>query len=356
MADIEKSAAGPRAVAGRRLTRVLVAAAVSALSLALLIGLVDRASLGAAVGKLSPSAIGLASALFLLSLALRGYWLRLLAPGGDARLPLAHWVRLAVAHQSAFMLLPSGAGDLGFPLLAGRITGVGFAAAVRMILCYRLQDLLVLAMLGIAALALIGFDAGASPVILGVPLLAVPALVWSSDLARLGAFAVAQLLRSATRVLHGERFGRVVAAADRMAGELTAATDAGRRFKAALACTGAWAATCAYVWVLFAMVGVELSAAEVVVVVAGLNLAGALASFSIAGIGVSEGGLAAVLVLLGFATQEALSTALVVRPIILLNALLVCGLAEGGFRLVTLVTTAPTRPTVGTAAGPGRSS
>ena len=39
MADIEKSAAGPRAVAGRRLTRVLVAAAVSALSLALLIGL-----------------------------------------------------------------------------------------------------------------------------------------------------------------------------------------------------------------------------------------------------------------------------------------------------------------------------
>ena len=97
MADIDKSAAGPRAVAGRRLTRVLLAAAISALSLALLIGLVDRASLAAAVGKLSPSAIALASALFFLSLALRGCWLRLLAPGGVSRPPLAHWVRLAAS-------------------------------------------------------------------------------------------------------------------------------------------------------------------------------------------------------------------------------------------------------------------
>ena len=352
MADIGKSAAGVWPAASRRLTRVLIAATVSVLSLALLVGLVDRASLGAAVAKLSAPAIGLASFLFFLNLAIRGYWLRLLAPGGDARVGLARWVRLAVAHQAAFMLLPSGAGDLGFPLLASRIAGVSFAAAVRMILCYRLQDLWVLAVLGAAALALIAYDTGTSPAILIVPALAVPALVWSADLARLAASAVARLLRLFKRVLPGGRFHRLSAATDRMAGELGAVLAAGHRFKTALACTSAWAATCAYVWVLFAMVGVDLNVADVIVVVAGLNLAGALASFSIAGIGVSEGGLAAVLVLLGYAAQEALSLALVVRPVILLNALLVCGVAEGGFRLLRLAAR-PTTPTGETAASQG---
>lgn len=355
MADIEKSAASPKASGRWRPVRLLAAATISALSLALLIRLVDRASLDAAIRTLSPSSIGLASALFLLSIVIRGYWLRLLAPPGSARTGLTPWVRLAAAHQFAFMLLPSGAGDLGFPVLAGRLTGVGIAPALRMILCYRLQDLWVLAVLGSSALAIVGFAAEASPFLLGVPLLAVPALVWSSDLARLGVLVLARLLHLAARFLRGERFSRLVAAADRWSSELTAAMDAGLRFRAALACATAWGATCAYVWVLFAMVGIVLSAVEVVAVVAGLNLAGALASFSIAGIGVSEGGLAAVLVLLGFHTQDALSTALVVRPIILLNALLVCGLFEGGFRLVRLLAV-PTRRTVGTAAGQGRSS
>ena len=352
MADIGKSVAGVWPAANRRLARVLVAAIVSVLSLALLVGLVDRASLSAAVGKLSVPAIGLASILFFLNLAIRGYWLRLLAPAGDARLELPRWIRLAVAHQAAFMLLPSGAGDLGFPLLASRITGVSFSAAVRMILCYRLQDLWVLGMLGAAALASIAFEGGTSAAILAVPALAAPALVWSADLARLAGIAGARLLRLLKRVLHGPCFGRLCAAIDRMAGELESPLGAGPRFKTALACTAAWAATCAYVWVLFAMIDVDLGIAQVIVVVAGLNLAGALASFSIAGIGVSEGGLAAVLVLLGYTAQQALSLALVVRPVILLNALLVCGVAEGGIRLLRRAAP-PTTPTGETAANPG---
>jgi hypothetical protein len=64
----------------------------------------------------------------------------------------------------------------------------------------------------------------------------------------------------------------------------------------------------------------------VCLIIGGLNLCGAVAGLSIAGVGVGETALTGLLVMLGFPPAEALSTSLVVRPAALASVL-VTGLA-----------------------------
>ncbi len=69
-------------------------------------------------------------------------------------------------------------------------------------------------------------------------------------------------------------------------------------------------------------------------VVVGMNLIGAVAAFTIAGIGVGEGGMAAILVALGFGAPESIAMALIVRPATVLMVLVSGGFLEGGYRVL----------------------
>lgn len=330
---------------------MLIAMAISGFCLAMLVRMSDGASLAAAWARLSPVAFGLATACFLGNLAARGFRLRLLAPSDHPTVGALGWLRLSAAHQAVFTLLPSGTGDAGFPMLARRMAGLDLPTAVRAILHYRLQDLWVLAMLAGAGLALIalGERAGVG-VTIAIGATAAAGLALSSDLSRRSALLLARLLRpmvgrggSAWRRSLGQSLTRVI-------DELGERPADGRGFRGALGATLSWTLAALALWILFAMVGVRLDPAQALVIAAGLNIAGALASFTVAGLGVSEGGLAAILMLLGFDGAQAIATALVVRPLLLINAVLACAIVEGAFRL--LRRRAGTKPTTGTAADP----
>ncbi len=84
---------------------------------------------------------------------------------------------------------------------------------------------------------------------------------------------------------------------------------------------------------LFRMAGLALSPAELMFVVGGLNLCGALATFTFAGLGVGESALAGLLMLLQFPTEQAVPVALVVRPAALVNTLLSSAIVDAIHRV-----------------------
>ena len=100
------------------------------------------------------------------------------------------------------------------------------------------------------------------------------------------------------------------------------------RWPAALWTLLAWAFASAAFWALFAMIGVSVEMAEAVLILVAVNVAGAASFFTIAGLGISEAGLAGVLVLLGFPTIEAVSLGLIIRPTALMMTLASCAACE----------------------------
>lgn len=324
----------------RRATRIALAVVVSAATMALLLGFTDAAALGAAWQKVQPLPFALAALLFIVNLAIRAYRLALMAPAGAAAVPAARWVRLAAAHQAAFMLLPSGAGDAGFPVLATRLTGIGLFDSLRMLLMYRLQDLWVIAQFaGIGLLLVLAQDALPGWLAYAMAALAAASLLWNAGLARATARIAGLVLRRLLLLVR--RFPRAAAAGMRFADELRLSTDGRHGVRASIAVAASWVAAAAGLWVVFAMCGIPLGTGETLLVLAGLNLVGALACFSIAGFGIGEGGLAGILMLLGYEPGDAIALALLARPALLINAMFACLLVEAGYRLARRIGLAP---------------
>jgi uncharacterized protein (TIRG00374 family) len=308
--------------------------AASALALAVLFSVADIALLGTIWRGLSPSLFALAGILFLVNLALRSIRLLLLAPDRSAPTAFSSWLRLSVAHQAIFMLFPSGTGDAGFPYLASRTVGIDMPSAARMILIYRLQDIWLLLLMSSVGFSLIAIEDKPRPILLvAILLLAAAGLVWFTELARWSARLLAGLLHRLVAAWSGKRRGRLSQDLLRFAQSVDAPIAARRKALCAVAAIGGWLASAAAFWVIFRMIGVSLDPAETMVLIAGVNLAGALASFTIAGIGASEGGLAGMLIILGFKAADAVAIALVARPLLLLNALVVCAIVGSALRL-----------------------
>ncbi len=323
---------------GGRWPSVLAGTAVSAVILALLILQLDAAVWRDGWSRLQP---GYGVAVFLLFgavVAVRGLRLRKLAgrpyESGD-RLP---WIRLAAVHQLVFTVLPSALGDLSFPALVKRVIGGDIALGTRLLLAHRLQDLWALTMLaGLGLLAQVGFH----PWFVAVGLsMALACLVWSADLTR-HALAVPTRLGA---VLGGRRWKflqrRLEPLLNALLLEASKPVDWPLRLYSAAATIAAWTLATVSLWCLFAMFGIHLSFGQALLVIAGLNLVGAAAAFTVAGLGVSEVGLAGILLALGFALPEALATALIVRPAALIMTLASCGLIE----IVLRFALSPPRP------------
>jgi hypothetical protein len=81
-----------------------------------------------------------------------GTWGRTHRP--EARMPsLSDSVDLFLTHNAALLLLPMRAGEAGYPWLLHRRFGIPVAESVRSLVWLRLQDALVLALLGLLGLA-----------------------------------------------------------------------------------------------------------------------------------------------------------------------------------------------------------
>jgi uncharacterized protein (TIRG00374 family) len=335
MAELQEFAAGAHHSGRQRWLRLIIGIGVSALSLAWFIGVADRSALSRAWETLSPEMFVAASAMFFANLAIRAVRLILLSSDRGSFAGFLPWLRLSVVHQAAFMVLPSGFGDLGFPMLAKRIVGVAGTRAARTVLIYRLQDAWVLLMIGILGVTLMSVQIDRQPVlVVAIVLLTGAGLVWSADLARWAAIAIARMLSCLVLVLKNQRFARIYQSLTDFAESVAQPIATRHRLLTALAAVGCWSAAAASAWVIFDMIGTGLEPVEILVIVAGLNLAGAFASFTIAGFGISEGGLAGALLLLGYGAAEAVAIALVARPLLLINALFVCGVVECAVRLV----------------------
>src|SRR5262249_38750053 len=144
---------------------------ISGLSLTWFISAADASALSAAWAALSPGLFVLASAAFFANLAVRAIRLMLLSSAHVSFTRLLAWLRLSVLHQAAFMLLPSGFGDLGFPILARRTVGLSTACAARTVLIYRLQDVWVLLVMGVLGLTLISVPTDQRPACVAIILL-----------------------------------------------------------------------------------------------------------------------------------------------------------------------------------------
>lgn len=292
----------------------------------------DLNALAMAWAQITLWPFALAAGLFFVNLAAQAWRLRTLSADAGTG-PLSAWLRLAAAHQAIFTLLPSGAGDLGYPLLAGRYVGMKIGPSLRVLLIYRLQDLTALLAFAAGGLLLNDRDLLEAPRAAVVALAAIGGLLVATDVARLATVVAGRVIATTGSVSSRPTFARLQRACSEAIEAFAAPLPLAARLASSASCLIAWSAVTASLWVLFAMVGIRLGLGEVMLVIGGLNLVGALASFTVGGLGVSEGGLAMVLVSLGYPATEAATVALVVRPLVLINVLVVCALVEGCFRL-----------------------
>lgn len=231
---------------------------------------------------------------YLLVLVLRGAIFRNLARHAAPK-SLGWWVLLAARHQFVFIVSPSGTGDIAFPVLAERMVGLGKGAGTKVIAETRIRDIAVVLGLGCIGLALTGH----APVWVGLgAVLAAAGVIWSD--------ASIQLFGALLSKLRPKR----AAFAPRTK------VSVPNRLIAALLSLTLWLVATGGIMGGFAAAGAPLSAAEALVMLAGLNVAGAFA-MSVAGLGVAEVGAAGVLTFLGVPLSAAAGIALVARPILL---------------------------------------
>lgn len=339
-AGMQRSNGTPKAGGGW--WKFAVSLALSAALLAFLIGRADGAAIADNWERFSPRHALLAVALFVANLTLRGLRLRRLFLDSGAPRDRGRWIRVSAAHQVMFSVMPSGLGDAGFPIIASRLAGCSVAAATSVLLTYRLQDLWMILMLAGSGLLLQTAGGGLVYFLIAFGLPAVTALlVWSGDLTRLLGSALLRLTARGESIRWTGLRKVIAGPLQLLAAELVRPTDWRLRLHGAWMTLLTWSLSTASLWSLFAMIGVHIGIAEVLLVIAGMNLVGALAAFTVAGLGVGEGGLAAMLLALGFGTTQALAVALIVRPAMVANILVGCGLIEGSFRLLRRMGSSP---------------
>lgn len=238
---------------------------------------------------------------------LRGLLLRALAPSSDRR-DIAPWFRLAARHQLLFSLMPTAAGDIGFPYLANRIADLPTAHGMRLIAQNRLRDLTILTLFSIAGLVSAGFDP-----ILGMAALLVGGLMlWFIDDVAILFLHVASKIMPNGRV---SRFLRNSLPHDE--------TGFAERLQRTLLSVAAWATAAFALSLAFRAAAYPLTAGETLLMLVALNAVGAVA-FSIAGLGFSEAGMAGALIAIGVAPAEAAAVALVTRPLLLITLVSGC--------------------------------
>ena len=292
-----------------RRNRLLLAILVSSVFMMLLFSRVDLRELD--LSRFQPVYAILAVMAYCCCILVRGTNLRELA-GIERRDQLQNWMKLAARHQFLFSLAPSGVGDLGFPALARHQIGLDVKSSVRLIALVRLRDAFALAVIAIAGLVVAAFHYHYL-----IPLLIAGAVLLYflddivANISSLFAtkFPSSKLKEFLSELPDSSHFSWK------------------RRTWRLFLTASSWLLALLGMFLAFLSVGKLLSLGELLLMLATLNLIGALA-ISIAGFGVAETGVAGVLVAFGDTVPEAAATALTARPILLVCVLVACGLID----------------------------
>lgn len=249
---------------------------------------------------ISPGYVMAAIAACMLTVALRALNYRVIAAQPKPK-PLRAWIDLSLRHQFLFTAVPSGLGDIGFPVLAKRYVGTDIAQGAAIIGMARLRDLFLLPALG--AVGLVATQ------------IAPPAfLLLAAALGAGGVFAE-QMAAPLGRLLRRLNISK----APPNSGKIALKTQLIRT-----GCTlASWLTAGLALYCAYRAAGFTMAAPQVFVMLAGLNLIGVLA-ISVGGLGVAEAGSTGVLILLGLPAQEAAQLSLVARPVLLLSILSAC--------------------------------
>ncbi|MXO64027.1 hypothetical protein GRI48_13555 [Altererythrobacter oceanensis] len=222
---------------------------------------------------------------------------------GSAR-PLA-WVHLAARHQFIFTVLPTGLGDLLFPALAKRLVGRTATEAFSVIAQVRSRDLIVLITLALGgSLIITGIEWAAA----AVAFLALPVLFYADKFFRLALHLVRKSLAD----------GKLASFLEAIAS--SEPPDSFSRFRLTVASILDWFFVICSVLATFEAIGEPVPVGVAMLFLAGINLFGALA-ISIGGLGVSETGGAAALVLADRTVKNATALSLLARPLLLVSML-----------------------------------
>ncbi len=323
MIEGERTPSGTTPQLSSRLRRWGLPVVLSIAVLAALATQADIARLSDSLSRIDPLHCLAAFGLLLLSLLSRGIRLRHVSSRYHGSARLRDCMRLTARHQAAFTILPSGSGDLVFPLFAKRLLSWPLTTASRILFAFRALDAAGLLVMSAAAGA-IHFIAPRSAwfVVLFLAGMTAAGAVFVSRAPEI-AVAVHDLGIRALRRLRESALHQGMRMAVHMRESIAA-----ERWTPVLWTFLVWGFAAAAFWSLFRMIGASVGVAEAVLILAGVNAAGAVSLFSIGGLGISEAGLSGVLVLLGFPTVEAVSLALIVRPAALLMTLASCALFE----------------------------
>ncbi|WP_299191559.1 lysylphosphatidylglycerol synthase transmembrane domain-containing protein [uncultured Litoreibacter sp.] len=282
--------------------RILLGVVVAVILVAILAKFADLR--WADFARVSPHYVALSVLFSMLTLALRALNYRVIAALPEPR-PLGAWIDLSLRHQFLFTAVPSGLGDIGFPVLAKRFVGTDIAKGAGIIGMARLRDLLVLPGLGCLGLAVGGHM---------TPLIGV------LGAALIGGGLMAEQLVAPLRALL-RRFG--------LSGpNLSGPTAFQAQLHRTTLTLASWGAAGAALWCAYAAAGATFPVGDVFIMLAGLNLIGVLA-ISVGGLGVAEAGSTGVLAFLGYTLEKAAQLSLVARPILLVSVLLSCVLWWG---------------------------
>ncbi len=282
-----------------RAKSLVKALAVSAVVLAIVLWLADVDSID--VTRIRPLFILPTIGAYVCVLILRAVlWKQLTAR--DADYSFVQLLTLAGRHHIVFVTAPSGSGDLAFPVIAKRILGMPPATAIGLIAGTRVRDILTVLGLGCLGLALTGFYSVLSA---AGAVICCLALYWSD-------FTMSVIAAALRKLRH---WWRPATSPDDTARAVLATPH--RAVVAALTLLLWLVASCG-IYFGFAAAGHAISMFQSWIMLAGLNVAGALA-VSFAGFGVAEAGATGVLVFLGMPTSVAAAVAIIARPIILLS-------------------------------------
>lgn len=280
-----------------RLPVFIASGFATAAVLAALILWVDWAAVRGVLRAVDPILLTGAVASSLVLFMSRALRLReLLPPVNPARQSALRYLRTTLLHQAVFVLAPSGSGDVVFPPIARLQLGLPWRDAAAALFVARSLDLVAL----VAAV------------------LVAASVFWIGNLAGwLVGCAVAALLLPAFRL--AGRGGQWLARKflERRKGVRVAARSAAPSMTAMAATVASWCAACAMMGLVLAALGRPPGIAGSALLLVALNVSGALAVFTFAGIGFSDMGFAGALLMLGLDGGEAITLALAARMLLL---------------------------------------
>lgn len=310
-------------------SRLGVAAALvlALLCLGAVLAIAEPGEVLARMGTMDPGLAVLALTLFCLIHAVMALRiLRSLRRFSGASLTAA--LLLSVRHALLLAVLPARMGDLAYPVMLARALRVPLGVAMGNLLVVRIMDVVIIvAMLGLTA-PLIAMDPALARSMLW-------ALVGLFGLSVIGLVAMGPLLRVLMRLwlrLVGRRLG--IARVLRTAAGWTQALTLIRRLEIMLWTLLRWLLAAAVIGALFAAVAAPITVVEALFLAAGLNLVAIIPAQSFGGLGLMEGSLMLLLMVMGRPMPEAAALGLSVRLSWLLLPIMTGLAGEAAGRLV----------------------